>query len=274
VSPIVAARSIEWEGDEVRGSAAPLAYSFASHLVVLGLLVLAQIHRPVGASDPEATLGYWDRSRRAGDLDLRQRDALRFRFFQPPTTGGAGARGAERRDAEARPRAAATTQVPRADGARAARPRSTADAATPRSDTGDAAAGASADDGVSLPALQPDVALSDRLVITKLVKPSYPDRELQQGISADVLVALHVTPLGEIDEAHVQESRTDPPASPRAFELTALEALRQWRIRLPATGEYRQGCWIRVPVEYRPRDKDFERFEPAIQTERAPAPDS
>ena len=81
------------------------------------------------------------------------------------------------------------------------------------------------------------------------------------GIRADVLVAIHVAPSGEIDDALVREAVTDPPGSTRAFELTALEALRLWRVRLPPGEGYAQGCWLTVPIEYRPEDELFDRLD-------------
>jgi TonB family protein len=267
------------DSDEAPGSLrVPLAYSLATHVFLLCLILIVQNVNPTAfAHDPseERALGYWDKLRRAGDLDLRQMNAVRFRIFQPPggKAGGAPQRAALPADATGKRVAKQTgarlqqSAPPAADGALPA-------AHEPRLARDVREAASPGDAGVVQQALQPDVALSDDLAIVELVKPAYPEHELQAGISARIVAALHVNGHGEIDDVQILEATTSPPASTRAFELTALEALKRWRIRLPTGEQYRDGCWLRVPIEYNPEDEQFDNLDDDLPTLRMPPPDS
>jgi TonB family protein len=253
----------------------PLGLSIASHAVFLCLVLFVHGQRP--ASSPAwlpSWLGYKGTGPDARQLDLLQENAVRFRIFQP-AVGAAGATGSASRTRLETPQADTKSQpapvaMPSDDGVHPARraPRAV------RDDTGDGGATTAEEDLAGAPALQPDVALSDDLTILKLVKPVYPERELAAGVSARVLVAIHVAPSGGIDELMVRQAVADPPGSTRAFELTALEALRQWRVRLPPGDAQQQGMWLTVPIEYTPMDAEFETLEPDVQPERAESPSS
>jgi TonB family protein len=266
------------DDDEAPGSlGVPLAYSLASHVFLLCLVLVGQTVIPNAFSDnpQEHALGYWDRLRRAGELDLRQANALRFRIFQPPGGKAGGAPQLAQVPADATgPRVAKQTGKRVRQAARTAPDGALPAQHEPRLARDVREAAAPGDAGVVQPALQPDVALSNDLAIIELVKPAYPEHELQAGISARIVVALHVNGRGEIDDALIQEATTSPPASTRAFELTALEALKRWRIRLPSGDQYRDGCWLRVPIEYNPEDEAFERLDADVQTQTVPTPDS
>jgi len=105
------------------------------------------------------------------------------------------------------------------------------------------------------PALQADVSFSESFVILKFVKPVYPEKELREKVSARLMVAIHVSPYGDIDDQQVLESSTNPPAPASGFELAALDALRQWRVRLPILEPHPDGMWLRVPIEFTPQDE-------------------
>ena len=253
-----------------RGLRWMVTLSLVTHALALSAALYTRGDRPFDAPEMPSWLGYKGKGKDARQLDLLQANALRFRFFQP-AVGTAGSRGGSpRARIEARERGdvvqAKAQRAASTDGVRAARRAPE----VPRSD----ASGhddAAMQDATGAPALQPDVALSDDLTILKLVKPTYPARELAAGISARVWVGIHVAPSGEIDELQVRRAETSPPGSTRAFELTALEALRQWRVRLPLGDQYRNGMWLTVPIEYSPSDADFDKIE-TVKPEPATAP--
>lgn len=104
-----------------------------------------------------------------------------------------------------------------------------------------------------LPALQAPLSTSEELQILRLVKPIYPEYELERGISARVLVAFYVAPDNQIEDAQVQEAITVPPAaSSRGFELAVLEALGKWIVRLPPQYENVSGTWKYVWFTFDP----------------------
>lgn len=95
-----------------------------------------------------------------------------------------------------------------------------------------------------LKAYHKTTSLSNRVVILKAVKPFYPEYESQRSIQADVTIGFIVTAEGHIKNEHIRIVRTFPDAaSPLAFELACLAAIRQWRFR-PLTGEGTEaGIW-------------------------------
>ena len=96
-----------------------------------------------------------------------------------------------------------------------------------------------------------EIAFSQEFVILRAVEPTYPEYEASQRVEGFVVVALYVTPQGEIDEALVIESRTIPPGgSPRAFELAALEAVQKWRIQPPKVDGEARATWIKIPINF------------------------
>jgi TonB family protein len=99
------------------------------------------------------------------------------------------------------------------------------------------------------------VSFSESFVILRFVKPIYPEAELQAGISARLLIAVHVTPGGDIDDEQVQEAKTDPPGPTGAFELSAFQAMRRWRIGLPPDHHAPEGYWLPYLVEFTPEDE-------------------
>jgi TonB family protein len=109
--------------------------------------------------------------------------------------------------------------------------------------------------------LQPDITFSEDFVIVKFVKPIYPEQALKRKVSANVVIAMHVNGQGDIDDLHVERAESDPRGATGAFELTALDALRQWRIRAPLDADRARGWWFTIPIEYRPDDKDFTRLQ-------------
>jgi TonB family protein len=265
----MAAHWIEDDPPE-RGLRWAVVLSLVTHALALSAALYTRGDRPFDTPELPSWLGYKGKGQGARQLDLLQENALRFRFFQP-AVGAGGARGeSPRARIEARQQGdlvqAKAQEAASTDGVRAARRAP----AVPRSDAAGHADTATPD-ATGAPALQPDVALSDDLTIIKLVKPTYPARELAAGVSARVWVGIHVAPSGDIDELQVRRAETSPPGSTRAFELTALEALRQWRVRLPAGEQYRNGMWLTVPIEYTPNDADFNNIE-TVKPEPATSP--
>jgi TonB family protein len=255
------------EGEETgRGQVRSLLGSAAVHLVVGCLVLLASAGRPLVQRDSPPFFGFLGPARRASDLDVPNPNSLRFHFYQAPRRGVAVAvQGVgDRASLRTIPPSSASADASR----KASRPASAGlGAPLRRPDSGASGQGrvtraADADDPAlpaGLPALEPELALSEDVVILKLIKPLYPERELEQRISARVIVALHVNVDGEIDELVVKEAQATPAAPTRAFEITSLDALRQWRVRLPR--RYAEaGCWLTVPVEFSPDDKDFGRL--------------
>ncbi|MFQ5600164.1 MAG: energy transducer TonB [Candidatus Krumholzibacteriia bacterium] len=91
-----------------------------------------------------------------------------------------------------------------------------------------------------------ELSFSQDFVIIKAVKPDYPEYERTSLIEGQVVVAFYVTLAGEILEEQILESATDPKgASPRAFELAALEAVRQWEVVPPVRGGEPRGGWMK-----------------------------
>ena len=102
-----------------------------------------------------------------------------------------------------------------------------------------------------LKAYHKPASFSNKFVILKAVKPFYPEYEKQRSIQAMLTVAVYVTAEGRIENEQVTEVRTDPGgASPRAFVLAALEAVRQWRIRPRNIDGVSRGQWLTIPIEF------------------------
>jgi TonB family protein len=219
---------------------------------------------------PSPFLGFQGASRRAPNLDPLQPNSLKFFFFQPAKQGTIAALGAGVLDGKGetgdkvlpapdparRPRR--PTAKPAASGIRRADP--TPEKAM-RGNQGPASTPSPDELPLAEVGLESDVPYSENVAILHLVKPTYPEIELNRRISARVVVALHVTPDGEVDEFQVQEANADPPGPTRAFELAALDALRLWRFRLPHRSEYADGHWFTVPVEYSPQNPHFDGLE-------------
>jgi hypothetical protein len=92
---------------------------------------------------------------------------------------------------------------------------------------------------------------STRYTILKAVKPFYPEYEEQRSIRAKVTVAFYLTADGHIQNEHILEVQTDPPgASTLAFELSTLEAVRQWRIRPGSVQGQARGEWIPLLINF------------------------
>jgi TonB family protein len=102
------------------------------------------------------------------------------------------------------------------------------------------------------------LSFSEDFQIVKLVKPVYPEYELQRGIRAKLIVAVWVTPEGDLENEQIQETLTDPPsASPRSFEIATLDAVRQWRVLPPRRLAQSAGIWLRIPIQFDPERPDY-----------------
>jgi len=261
--------------EEYQQSAAKgLLGSFAVHFV-LGFVLWLSARLPAGTGLAEHLfLGHPGPTYYAPNLEVIEPNSVHFSFHQPAQRGVAGSPHISTRDEPKRASAlnesmSLARQLRRSRSSRAASGVVSGglghaerwDGGGDGGQGGEAAMAGGTVLPLALPALQPDVPLSESFVILKLVKPIYPEAELTLNVSARVLVAVHVTPEGDVDEVQIQEAKTDPPASPHAFELASLEALKQWQVssRYP----HPQGYWLTIPIEFRPEDKDFGRLKPA-----------
>lgn len=103
-----------------------------------------------------------------------------------------------------------------------------------------------------------EISFSEDFVILNLVKPLYPEYELARRIRARLLVAVWVTPQGDLENEQIQEATTDPPSAPsRSFEIATLEAIRQWKVRPPKRLEKTTGIWLTIPIQFDPDDDNF-----------------
>ena len=109
------------------------------------------------------------------------------------------------------------------------------------------------------PATQAKVSFAEEFVILRAVRPVYPEYELSRGVRGWVLVAVWVTPNGDIEDEQVREARCEPPdASTRGFEIAALEAVRQWKVKPPKLDNRAKGFWLTIPIRFvRPDGDDF-----------------
>jgi len=109
-----------------------------------------------------------------------------------------------------------------------------------------------------LSATHSEISYSEDFQILKLVKPTYPEYELSQGIRARLLIAVWVTPQGDLENEQILDATTDPPsASTRGFEIATLDAVRQWKVRPPRQMAGTQGMWLTIPVQFDPKRDDF-----------------
>jgi TonB family protein len=278
---VILSKPLEDYEDDLRGTfPGSLLRAALGHVLIGVLVAYALVTHPPHPPLPEDVaffLGYPGRTHYAPDLEVLQAGSLRFSFYQPPQSGAAGGqRPADAKESHLvsdRPAAAARTQVrdrgaparktaPSPDGALAS-------AAQPKAQTLHGVEGqggvATSPGGVqpqALPGLQPDVPLSESLVIMRLVKPIYPQYELQHGVRGRVLISVRITPEGDVDDVVVRESKSEPAdASTHGFELASLEALRQWRVHLPKEYQTSQGYWLTVPIEFVPEDQNFGKLE-------------
>jgi TonB family protein len=260
---------LDWPAERLtlRG---PVVVSAAFHVLLACLFLVLhmdeRLTQPSGS--PESPiLGFFGPRHPGSHLEIPLPDALHFYFYQPPRAGVAGGALESRRASAgdfalrqpAPPAVRRRSQAtPVADGALAAphepRPR-------PSGFPGQSQGAEMGPPPAALPALQPDITFSEDFVIVKFVKPIYPEAALQRRVSANVVIAMHVSGDGDIDDVHVERAESSPAGSTAAFELTALDALRQWRIRPPLDRKTSQGWWFTVPIEYRPEDKDFLRLQ-------------
>ena len=78
------------------------------------------------------------------------------------------------------------------------------------------------------------------------VKPRYPEAARRQGIEGTVLLKMHITEQGRVEEVQVERS-----AGHQELDQAAMEAVRRWRFE-PArrTGEA-VAVWVIIPVEFK-----------------------
>lgn len=103
-----------------------------------------------------------------------------------------------------------------------------------------------------------EISYSEDFVILRLVKPVYPEYELERDITASITVAAWLTPSGELQDVQITQATAEPQsASTRGFEIASLEAIRQWKIRPPRRLQETSGLWLTIPIRFDPRDDDF-----------------
>lgn len=240
------------------------------HAAIATVLVVLSVNRIGISTTPPATpifLGFLGPDHYAPNLEVPQANAIRFHIYQRGQAGRERAMSAEvvlpdPKPAVEKTRRRADETEPSRDGILpAARERR---AAAQRSNDNGTDTHAT-DEAAAVAALEPDIALSEHFAITHMVKPVYPVWELERGVRARVLVTIRVSREGEVEDAQVASAQATPPGSTTAFELAAVEALRQWRFLLPRTPEYAAGSILTVPVEYEPADKGFQQLGRELQ---------
>lgn len=248
-----------------REPAGGLLVSVLAHAAVATVLVLLSVNRIGINTAPPATplfLGFLGPNHFATNLEVPQENALRFHIYQRGQAGRDRAISANLVTPDPKP--AVDKSRPRRDDVTPSRdgvlPSSLRQRSAARPSNENGTEADATDEAAAIAALEPEIALSENFAITHLVKPVYPVWELDNGVRARVLVTIRVSRQGEVEDARVASAETTPPGSSTAFELTAVEALLQWRFLLPRTPEYEAGCILTVPVEYEPTDKNFQQL--------------
>jgi TonB family protein len=96
-----------------------------------------------------------------------------------------------------------------------------------------------------------EISFSTEWVILESVKPHYPEYELQRGIEGRVEVAIYVSPEGEIQDQQIVKTTMQPlGASPHAFELAVLEAVKHWRVLPPKRDGEPRSVWLTIPYNF------------------------
>jgi TonB family protein len=236
-------RSERHESEYRRHIAGATLASVAVH-VALAITLLELGRDPVSLVDPRLHLGYRGPTRILPELEVLEPNSVQSYFSQRRQPGRQAAVEVvvrEKIDPDPGPE-----PVPRP---RPPEPR-------PRDIPTDPAA--EPEIVQAAPALHRELSFSEDFVILKLVKPIYPEYELSRGIRARILVAVWVTPDGEVENEQVQEAQVDPPtASSVGFELATLEAVRQWKVKPPVLAAHTQGIWLTIPIRFDPLRDDF-----------------
>ena len=236
-----------------------LGSGVAHFLIVCALLPF--LHEQRDARNP--FLGYLGPKQFSPQLDILAPGSLRFSFYQPARAGAPSASTQSWLERQTKLVAEANRllHVQRKSVVAPAGGGGVAEVGPAGSGQG-GSGGVQTSDGIPdalppMPALAPEVPFSDEFVIQRLVKPPYPEEGLLNRVRANLLVAIHVGPSGEVDDVVIEETRLDPPVAPgRPFELASLEALRQWKVLLPERYRQAQGIWLKVPIEFRLEEHD------------------
>jgi protein TonB len=93
---------------------------------------------------------------------------------------------------------------------------------------------------------RPEVSYSDTYVILHMVKPTYPARELAEGIEGNVTVELLIDEQGMVAEAAVVSAM-----GPVSFQESTLEAVRQFRFQPMTENGRPTSMWIKFLVKFR-----------------------
>ena len=103
-----------------------------------------------------------------------------------------------------------------------------------------------------------ELSYSEDYVILKTVVPAYPEYELERHIEAQVVVAFYVTAEGEISDVQVTQSAALPQGSSAvAFELAALEAVRQWQVQPARRDGKPLGQWLYLRISFDDKGVEF-----------------
>jgi protein TonB len=90
------------------------------------------------------------------------------------------------------------------------------------------------------------VSYSDAYVILRMVKPRYPPQEQAEGIEGNVTVELLVDEAGRVAEAYVVSL-----VGPKSFEISALDAVRQFEFQPPVEDGRPTPMWIKFVIKFR-----------------------
>jgi protein TonB len=77
------------------------------------------------------------------------------------------------------------------------------------------------------------------------VKPQYPLSARHRGIEGTVLLKVHITEQGLVQDVSVERSAGSP-----ELDRSAMEALRRWRFEPARRGKAAVAAWVLVPVTF------------------------
>jgi TonB family protein len=91
-----------------------------------------------------------------------------------------------------------------------------------------------------------DVPYSEDYVILQMVQPHYPPEEQLDGVEGEVTLEVLVNEDGLVENAWVLAA-----LGPKSFQVSALEAVRQFRFKPPIRNGQPTQMWIRFQVKFR-----------------------
>ncbi len=91
-----------------------------------------------------------------------------------------------------------------------------------------------------------NIPYSEDYIILNVVKPIYPQYELDNGVEADITVEILVNEGGRVEEVFVLAA-----TGPKSFEYATLVAVRKFRFKPPIVDGQPMPLWIRFKIRFR-----------------------